>query len=275
MKYLKLIFCLILFFNICNAQNRYILKINNNEGKFLPYASISWGKFNGITANQYGIVEIEANLIIDTITVSCVGYIQKDFTIRSFEKNQDTIQLYLNNQESILNPVIVFSKEKSIELGIYKKQTSFISNKYRNVIAAVIIQQPTSVCRIYSISFFINKNSQENVPLRIRAYTINNQGLPDNDLLIENIVINKYKTNSWNEVLLADYNICIAEKQFFIGIEWLNSINDYKNNDLQVGLTNQHDSLVTYYKLANKKWMILKSSCGKSDNIMLKTTLNY
>lgn len=176
-------------------------------------------------------------------------------------------------QTATLPPITVFAKEKISEVGIKETETSFISNRYRNVIAALEVRQPGEFCKIKSVSVFIHKKSQLNVPFRIRIFSKNSSGLPESDLLMSNVICETYKPNEWNEISIEKNNVFIDNKEFFIAIEWLN-IDELKDkNDLQIGLTNKEASFGTMFKLANKPWRKLGISGIKLDNIMLKASL--
>lgn len=266
---------LIFFFVIVsvNAQSQYLISVRNKLGYGIPYASISWGKITGISANSIGFAKISNSSVIDTIYVSSVGYPIQTLRIKDLPITADTILVILSEQTVSLPPLTVFAKEKISEVGITETETSFISNRYRNVIAALEVRQPSELCKIKSVSVFIHKKSQLNVPFRIRIFNKNGLGLPENDLLTTNVICETYKKNEWNEIVLENYNVFIDKKEFFLAIEWLNISDLQDNNDLQVGLTNKDNQVRTLFKLANKPWKKLGISGSKFDNIMLKANL--
>jgi hypothetical protein len=257
------------------AQYEYLVSVHNKLGNKIQYASISWGKTTGISANESGIAKISSTSPIDTIYASSVGYPIQSFLIKDLPRSGDTIRIVLFEQNDFLPPITIFSKEKIAEVGITEKETSFISNRYRNVIAALEVRQPSELCKIKSVSVFIHKNSQLNVPFRIRIFSKNSSGLPDNDLLTSNVICKSYQNNQWNEISLENDNVFINAKVFFIAIEWLNITELKDNNDLQVGLTNKSLQIGTFFKLANKPWRKSVTTGSKFDNIMLKANLVY
>lgn len=273
MRKIYLFFYLFLVSYSSISQYNYLFVIENKNGDRLPYASISWGRSNGVSANEHGIVKFSSSNLIDTIYASNIGYSVSTTTIENLEKVNDTLRILLEFDQPFLPPITLFSKEKNVVVGITDPETSFISNRYRNVLAAVEIQQPGETCKIKSISVFIHKKSQQQVPFRIRVFDKNQQGFPDKDLLRENVICTKYQLNQWNEINLSDNNILTSDKHFFIAIEWLNipELND--NNDLQIGLTNKESRQITLFKLSNKPWKKFGLGDGKFDNIMLKAIL--
>ncbi len=268
------LFLIIFFVSISlYAQNEYLISVNNKLGNRIPYASISWGKTNGVSANEKGVAKISNTAQIDTIYASSVGYPIQTLRLNDLPRNGDTILVILSEQTSTLPPITVFAKENISEVGIKETETSFISNRYRNVIAALEVRQPGELCKIKSVSVFIHKKSQLNVPFRIRVFSKNSAGLPENDLLTSNVICETYKPNEWNEISIEEHNVFIDTKEFFLAIEWLNIDELKDNNDLQVGLTNKDASVGTLFKLANKPWRKLGISGSKLDNIMLKANL--
>jgi hypothetical protein len=257
------------------AQYEYLISVHNKLGNKIQYASISWGKTTGVSANESGIAKISSTSPIDTIYASCVGYPIQSFLLNNLPRSGDTIRIVLFEQSAVLPPITIFSKEKISEVGITENETSFISNRYRNVIAALEVRQPSEICKIKSISVFIHKKSQLNVPFRIRIFSKNSSGLPDNDLLISSIICKSYQLNKWNEISLENDNVFVSVKEFFIAIEWLSIAELKDNNDLQVGLTNKNVQIRTFFKLANKPWRKSGTIGSKVENIMLKAYLVY
>ncbi len=255
------------------AQNEYLISVKNKLGDRISYASISWGKSTGVSANEAGVVRISNTTPIDTIYASSVGYPIQTARLAQLPRKGDTLLVILSEQTAFLPRITVFAKQKVSDVGITETETSFISNRYRNVIAALEVQQPGELCKIKSVSVFIHKKSQMNVPFRIRIFSKNESGLPESDLLLSNVVCKTYKLNEWNEVSLEDYNVFTGAKEFFLAIEWLNIAELKDNNDLQIGLTNRDARAGTLFKLANKPWRKLGVAGSKFDNIMLKASL--
>lgn len=255
------------------AQNEYLISVKNKLGGRISYASISWGKATGVSTNETGIVRISSIAPIDTIYASSVGYPIQTSSLNDLPRIGDTILVILSEQTAALPPIIIFAKEKINEVGITETETSYISNRYRNVIAALEVRQPGELCKIKSVSVFIHKKSQPNIPFRIRIFSKNGSGLPENDLLTSNVICETYKSNEWNEISLEVYNVFIDAKEFFLAIEWLNIAELKDNNDLQIGLTNKDARIGTLFKLANKPWRKIGISDSKFDNIMLKANL--
>jgi hypothetical protein len=272
MKEFVSIFCILFSLN-SHGQFNYSLSVENKAGIRLPYSSIYWGKNNGVSSNEYGIVNISLPKQVDTFFVTNVGYKTAFIITSTLQKNTDTFRVVLDEQESTLPALTIFSNEKTIDVGVSETATSFVSNRFRNVLAAVEVEQPSTLCKINSISVFIYKKSQLKVPFRVRVFTKNGVGFPDIDLLRENVICTDYKPNQWNVINLIDYNVIVDSKAFFIAVEWLNLPDINENNDLQIGLSNKDSRKITIFKLGNKPWKKLEFPGYKFDNIMIKATL--
>lgn len=124
-----LFFCLLIFF--AKSQNKYHFIIQDKAKDRLPYASLSWFKAAGFSANDAGVVSVTADTPIDTVIVSTIGYKTLYASINDLEKRNDSFVITLAPQESFLQPVTNFSAKKADDIGIQERQTSFISNNYR------------------------------------------------------------------------------------------------------------------------------------------------
>lgn len=257
-------------------QNKYNFIIQNKANERLPFASLYWPRSAGFSANKEGVISITSDSPIDSIIVSSIGYKTIQTNISSLQKSNDSIVVVLTPQESILPSVTIFSKTNETDLGIQERQTSFISNNYRSLTGVVKIYQPNKICKIKSVSIFINKKSAENIPFRIRIFAITESGYPGEDLLRDNIVIESYSIGEWNTFYLGDSNIFIEHPFFFIGIEWLNQPQIKTKGNLQIGLTSKINEAQTYFQFANREWRIHRYiNQPVAENLMIKTKVLF
>lgn len=269
---------LIIFFLYINQaysqQNQYHFIIKNKDNQRLPYASISWFKSAGFSANEMGVLSISSNTPIDSIVVANIGYRTLYTPIKYLEKINDSFLVTLSSQESELPPITIFSGKKNAEFGVDERHTSFISNGYKGLIGVVRVIQPGKVCKIESLSVFIDRKSDQGIPFRIRIFSDTEKGFPGDDLLRESIVIDTYKIGDWNSFNLNDRNILIEHPSFYIGIEWLNLPNKIGNGTLQIGLTNKIKDARSYFRFANRDWKIHSVQTHSSiDNLLIKTKI--
>jgi hypothetical protein len=259
-----------------SQQNKYHFIIQNKFNERLPYASLFWEKSTGFSANAMGILSVTTETPIDSIFVSSIGYKTLHTAIRQLQIRNDSIVVILSPQESVLPTLTIFSSSKDRDIGIDERQTSFFSNNYRSMKGVVKVNQPGKVCQIESVSIFINKKSAENIPFRLRIYTVAENGYPGEDLLRENIIIDSYTIGDWNTVFLNDSSIIIEQPIFFIGIEWLNLPQKMSNGALQIGLTNKIKEAHSYFQFANRGWR-LNNTINETapDNLMIKAKIKY
>jgi hypothetical protein len=271
---------LFLFFITINQaysqQNKYHFIIQNKANERLPYASLFWFKPAGFSANEAGVITVTVDTPIDSIIVSTIGYKTLHTTLRELQNKNDSFVIILSPQESLLPSVKVFSTKNSGDFGIQEKQTSFISNNYRNLTGVVKVNYPGKICKIESVSIFISKKSAENIPFRIRILSVAENGNPGEDLLRENIIIDSYKLGNWNTFSLNEYNIIVECPIFFIGIEWLNQPQKMSTGALQIGLTDKIREPYSYFQFANREWRPHKfTNQPATENLMIKTKINY
>lgn len=272
-------FLFLLFFIVnqtYSQQNNYHFIIQNKAQERLPYASLSWFKAAGFSANAAGVVSVSVDTPIDSVIVSTIGYKTLYTSISDLEKRKDSFVITLTTQEDLLPPVTIFSAKRDSDIGIQDRQTSFISNNYRGLIGAVKVNQPGKICKIESISIFVHKKSAKNIPFRIRVFAVAENGYPAEDLLRESIVIDSYNVGEWNSIALSESNIFIEQPVFFIGLEWLNQPEKIGKGALQIGLTDKLSEAYSYFRFANREWRLPKyANQSSTDNLMIKAKIIY
>ncbi|MBS1640546.1 MAG: hypothetical protein JSR12_10865 [Bacteroidetes bacterium] len=257
------------------AQQRYNFVISSITGERLPYASILWGKANGLSCNEQGICSFTSITKIDSFVFSNVGYKDSLQLSANFKPINDTIYIQLQALSKKLPDAIVIANGKLIEAGtIATKANSYIlNNTPKHLITALRVESQKEISKIISLSVFIARGSTIELPLRIRIYNSNNN-LPFEDILIDNVVLKDYKVNAWNEIFLEDSNLFLRKGIYFIGIEWL-CTEQTKQNGLRVGiLMSKQQIQQTFYQHSNRKWVKDTVTVdGESENIMLKIKL--
>jgi hypothetical protein len=274
MKYVSVLLILLFTFSLCRAQNLYQFFIVNSNNEVIPYASLSWGKNKGIVSNSNGSATIHSYEKIDSVTISSIGYLSTVFVLSNYK---DPITVTLANGDVTLPSIEVWANGKlsiygtneRIERGSYFKNKECINLQNMQMFSGY--EQPNF---LVSFSLFISKASSNNLPFRIRAYTLNNMRMPDKDLIHHNIVIKDYKTDSWNEFLLDSLYIKLPPEGFFIGIEWLCS--DIKEtNGLCIAEASDIDNYNTVLRFGGSDWRLYKipSPKGRPLNAMYKVKI--
>ena len=278
MKFSKLKIVLIFYFlnqYPIYSQEKLDVFIKDNSGKPITYVSVIWGKSIGLVTDTAGYLQIPDKSKIDSLTVSAIGFANKIMRKDSV-LNKSKIDISLERSIIELPEVIItkYSVENDYGCDDGKRQTSYIKNGFcTNLQSALLVNSYNYPARCKSISVFISKQSSTTILYRLRLYEIGKDSLPGKDLLAENLIVNSYKTNSWNTYSLDSNTIQLPKNGFFAAIEWL--CTDIKSeNGLCIGLTSKIDKPITYYKYGNVGWFQLKYKTGISkDNIMIKVKI--
>ncbi len=114
--------------------------------------------------------------------------------------------------------------------------------------------------KIATVSFK-QKNFSADMPLRLHIYSVGENGLPDKELLKQQIVIseNEHKDGIIS-VNVKNQNIFIEKASFFIGLQWINAgkidIPKVRKNEIGIGETSRIAKRLTYHrgKVFNHQW---------------------
>lgn len=113
-KKIMLSFLLFLFVTSLQAQTflrGQILEDNSNQS--IPYANLSIGPLTGTGSNDNGefLLKIEPELLNKRITVSCLGYSTKSFSVDSLVAINNDLKIYLSPFSILLEEVTVWTKK--------------------------------------------------------------------------------------------------------------------------------------------------------------------
>lgn len=211
--------------NICEGT----LQAKNTNQK-IAYANIGIVNQNlGTVTNKDG----QFSLIIDEkfdnadIKISSIGFVPMVLKVSEFKKllSQNkiiTIEKAVNQLKEI---VIRHKKLKRTMLGnkLGKKMVSagFVNNVLGNEIGIKIKinQKPTFIDAFQAV---VDYNKFENFKFRINIYSIKN-GLPNENLLTENIIATSQVKKGLMSIDLSQYDIMVTE-DFFISIELIEQL---------------------------------------------------
>ncbi len=253
---MKIFQTLIFFFSIiANSQiticNGVLQSKNTNQN--IAYANIGIVNQNlGTVTNQNG----EFSLIIDErfdysdIKISSIGFVSMVLKVSEFKKllSQNKIITLEKAVDQLKEIVIRNKKLKCAMLGntLGKKVVSagFVNNILGNEIGIKIKinQKPTFVDAFQAV---VDYNKFENLKFRINIYSIKN-GLPDENLLTENIIATSQIKKGLMNIDLSQYDIMVIE-DFFISIELIEQLGngglhflaDYKGTPIITRATSQ------------------------------------
>jgi hypothetical protein len=240
MRSLLILFILLISNNI-NGQNRiqgYVLDSQTKKG--IQYSIVSeidqkYGSYSDTT----GIFTIYFITEKDSIKVSSLGYLSKNITIQDLIK-KPIIELQPN--PFMFKEVVVTSKNKkiqNIEIGHFTKKTNLVvAVVYPLNIQTTFIDCPKELYHsmVKTIKFAYQCTSR-NYPLRIRMLNVKQNGEPGEDIISENLIINKFKSGNTQiaEIDISKQNIQMPSEGVFILFEWVMD-KLYQNSSVKEGI---------------------------------------
>lgn len=228
---IKLLFCLsiksVVFAQIVRGN-----VVNSVDGKPVPYATIySTKSFVGNHTDEEGYFEWNTINKKDSLVISSVGYRDTKIVVESLKPDQLNI-IKLSQSITELSEVVVKGSGKTVEkkIGFFENtpdkgmgmgpggiaDNELFVNYYPNTDhKAGLIKK-----LMFDIKGF--ELSQKSSKAKIRILSLNKiNGLPDKDLLQENIIV-KINRLSPNIVLdIEKFNIQFPEDGLFIGLEFI------------------------------------------------------
>lgn len=251
---------------VCDAQTK----------KGIPYATIKViNKPEGVYANEDGLFVVKA-LKSDSLLVTCIGYKPEKLV---FPK-ADTI--FLQPIVFVLNEVKVNAKKrKEFSIGYHntKKAINFLGGNIHFEIATKLsIPEKFSSYRIKMVKIR-NGNRNDPNPVRLHIYSQGKDGLPDKELLTEDIIINNcIKVN--DDIDLTKLELVLSERVLFVGIEWVEGVFDRKIDhfrNIRFGFTNQVHEKNTYMRTLRDpeyRWRKMEGFPNDPANLMVSLIID-
>jgi hypothetical protein len=194
----------------------------------LPFVNVGIiGKGIGTVTNNDGnfILTLPANGA-DSLRISMVGYVPRSFLIADLEKSATHLNIKLTPAVNHLKEVKVKNRKwKTVILGnTTKSQNKDIgvgTNRLGDEIGAIIkIKRSPTWLKQFNAS--IVETAGDTVRLRLNIYSIKD-GLPDKNLLQDNIITTVHKGDKQITINLDPYNI-VVDDNFFISLETVQNI---------------------------------------------------
>lgn len=231
------ILCLPFFVSFSQTYSGQIIDIES--GNPVPYANIGIiGKNLGTTSDDNGFFKIELNSKFDkdTLGISCIGYTNRKYQIRSFKddvRNPDKVKVDLSPKIYQLTEVTIKPvKRKIYTLGNYCDSNSSYGNafysKQLGTEIGVLIKLPHKKDKAYlqTFRFYVGEFTFEKFPVRLNIYNLKNDN-PYENILTKPIYV-EIKSEGEYIIDLKKYNIRLNE-DFFISLEY------YKIPDRTIG----------------------------------------
>jgi len=192
--------------NVCDALSK----------KGIAYATIKvLNKPEGVYANEEGLFLIKA-VRSDSLLVSCVGYKPEKLIL----SKTDTI--FLQPIVIALDEVKVNAKKrKEKSFGYYNTKKRGNLGSPIQIEAAIKLTIPPEFIsyRVKKVKIKCENRNNSNL-VRLHIYSRGKDGLPDKELLPNDIIVNdSLKKN--DEIDLSNLNLVLSDRELFVGIEWI------------------------------------------------------
>ncbi|AWA29306.1 hypothetical protein HYN48_03945 [Flavobacterium magnum] len=234
MKFFKALLILLLSCGtVIHAQTEYAGTIKDKaSGEALPYVNIGVVNKNMGTVsdvNGHFTLPLTTALNAETIRISMVGYEPQTFTVSDFiAKVTENPVLLLERSMSALKEVVVRNKNlQTGTLGNIPGKKTESAGFEKNILGnemGVTIKLKRKPAYIKAFHAVIDFNRYRELKFRLNFYDLKD-GLPNNSLLSENIIVTTDIRRGLLNVDLTDYNIW-AEGDFFVSIELIEEMGE-------------------------------------------------
>jgi len=232
----------------------------------LPYTTIqSINKKEGFITDEYGFIQLNLSQT-DTIHISYVGYKSINYVFGNI--TNDKIELFKETGSTL--PDVIVKKYtpigKPIRLGFHNLKMSWRmrgglnrNKKYTGQEITTLVEFPNENDKYKLLKVILPTNKiEKNDPLRLHIYSINENGEPFEEILINDVVIEKGSSLFNNiEVDISNQNIVLNSKGVFVGIQWVGYFDGEVKNTTDVSFTqeiNKVNTYVTSVRYFNKTW---------------------
>ena len=262
------------------AQEQIKGGITDNNSNVISYASI--GYFNhriGTITDSNGHFWIQ-KIVGDSIKISMVGYNPQVIKI---DTDTDSIFIQLEKLYMYLSDVSVVSRSpvgEKVDLGFYNFKSNFNNLLTVNLQEATFIPNTNHIRGfVDQIKFKLRDFSNKHFFLRIRLYNKNpKDGMPFEDLLISENIINPTDLKHRNKFSVKNKNIQLPYDGVFVSFEWLPTETKYKNEKVPYLIGNSVLSKnFRYQNFKDTKWFpsVLGLIPGNYEAINVSVTISY
>ncbi|MBK9285546.1 MAG: carboxypeptidase-like regulatory domain-containing protein [Sphingobacteriaceae bacterium] len=228
--------------------------IDESNGSPVEFANIGiLGKGIGTVSDENGeySLMIPDSLKNETIQISLIGY----ETIKTKSKDLITNPIAKMKQVSVnLKEISVTSKKIKTKILGNKTTAKGISAGFKNnnlgTEMAIKLNIKNKQTHLKSLMFQVNNNEIDSVIFRVNLYCVGKNGLPDTNLLQQNIYITMPQKTGFIKTDLTPYNLFLDEDAF-ISIEWIKDLGDASKLSFATKLVGS----ATYFRQASQdKW---------------------
>jgi hypothetical protein len=130
-----------------------------------------------------------------------------------------------------------------------------------------IIELPKGICRLVDANIYIAPNPYASIKLRLMIYGVNEEGLPHETLLNQDILVDLgYQQTGWIKVDLSPHNLIFdGRTELAVSFQWLKSESpkDLRLKHIWVGIPCAYPSfgnIVLRRESSQDKWTTIKGS---------------
>lgn len=195
----------------------------------IPYVNISIIESSyGTSTDENGYFEFKLKEAEQNkqLHFSSLGYETLIISVKAFINSEI---IYLKSKIDELNGVLIYGKFKEKILIVNELDdddlcSGFGTNVQKPWILALHfphleIYNETNFLKAVKFYFGIHKNKK--AKFRLRIFTVSKEGLPGEDLLVENVIIELKKHQKIAEVDISKFNLVIPDDGIYIAFEWL------------------------------------------------------
>lgn len=195
----------------------------------IPYVNISIiESSNGTSSDESGsyTLEIEEKDLNKNIHLSSLGYNDSIISVEQFIKLD---KIFLKAKIEQLNEVVISKKFEEKFLVVNQLEKSDLcagyGTNFKNPWMLALYfpynetYKETDFLKSVRIHFgnFRNKKSK----FRLRLFSVDENGLPDEDVLQESVVVELKKNQKIADIDISNFNIIFPRNGFYIAFEWL------------------------------------------------------
>jgi hypothetical protein len=275
MKLRILLFISTLHFSLYAQKSEISIAVKDNATKKnIEWASLSINKAFFLSSDEEGGISFNSNLFkeTDSITISAVGYISKNYIFKQLK--EETAIIYLLQDVQVLNEVVVNPnkvKPERVVFGIIYKlfPIGTMLTNFNNKYAQYIPNKDGLNCQIKELEFSLGNNQKGiDQPFRVNIYTKNkNNNLPLEELIKDDLIVRNYDRKQKFKVDVSKYNIFTPKDGFFIVAETLNK--EYYSNKT----VNKHN--LSFNRLPSFKIKYTKEPNGEYYNLIKDKSLEW
>lgn len=234
--------------------------VKGNTNNVIPFATLALlGEKKEYVCNLYGKFDGIAD-VQDSFLITSVGFIDSIFYVRGLQNNPIVT---LRRKVTIMNEVIIRTGKKQYLGNInLKKDRSILggSSSSPNFEIAKLIRAKdiNREFKVLTVSFR-QKYFCDSMPIMVHIYSVSNNGLPGEDLLINSpfIVRPEMYKNGILTIDISEANVVLKNEDFFIGAQFFYPF-DQKliTKDVGIGETKKELEELTYRRarVFNKRW---------------------